>query len=88
MAEFTRRAFAEGICSVLIEGGPGLVAHSLGAGVVNRWYQFIAPSLIGAESGRPMTEGWGVNKFEGRLTLSGVRWRPLGPDFFVTGRLF
>lgn len=39
--------YARGVRSVLVEGGPTLIASFMAAGVVDRWLWFIAPIVIG-----------------------------------------
>lgn len=45
--EVLAEAYARGVRSVLVEGGPTLIASFMAAGLVDRWLWFIAPVLIG-----------------------------------------
>lgn len=83
----TAMALERGITSVLVEGGPHLIAAWLEQKAAQRWYQFIAPDLIGAKEGLAINSLWGVNDLDHRLRLRNPRWRLFGRDALVTGRL-
>ncbi len=46
-ADLLAQAAARGGWTVMLEGGPALAASFLAAGLVDRWVQFVAPSLAG-----------------------------------------
>jgi diaminohydroxyphosphoribosylaminopyrimidine deaminase/5-amino-6-(5-phosphoribosylamino)uracil reductase len=80
-------ALENGVTSLLVEGGPHLIAAWLEQKAAQRWYQFIAPDLIGAKEGLAINSLWGVNDLDHRLRLRNPRWRLYGRDALVTGRL-
>jgi len=78
--------WAEGLTSVLVEGGATLAGALLEAGLVDRVAAFVAPVLIG-DDGVPLARFSSPDTMAGALRLSGVRTRRYGDDVLVTGRL-
>lgn len=72
--DMLRRAAAEGISSLLIEGGGTLAASFVRAGLVDEIAWFVAPILIGGD-GLPALGGLGLQ------TLSdATRWKPVATE--------
>lgn len=72
--DLLRRAAAEGISSLLIEGGGTLAASFVRAGLVDEIAWFVAPILIGGD-GLPALGGLGLQ------TLSdATRWKPVATE--------
>jgi diaminohydroxyphosphoribosylaminopyrimidine deaminase/5-amino-6-(5-phosphoribosylamino)uracil reductase len=72
--DLLRRASAEGISSLLIEGGGTLAASFIRAGLVDEIAWFVAPILIGGD-GLPALGGLGLQ------TLSdATRWKPVATE--------
>lgn len=72
----------EGLTHVLVEGGGGLAAALLRAGLVDELHWFVAPSLLGAEA-RPALAGLGVERLAERIALDVKQVRRLGSDLYV-----
>ena len=72
--EFVRRAEAEGLRSLLIEGGSTLAATFIRAGLVDEIAWFRAPILIGGE-GLPALGALGLTDLK-----SAARWRPVATE--------
>ena len=70
-----------GLRSVFVEGGPTLASAFIEAGVVDRYYVYIAPTLLGG-SRLAVTEV-GVSSLAERVDLDFVRIEQLGPDLFI-----
>ncbi len=81
------KAFDTGLSSIFVEGGARLVSNLIVEGHVHRLYQFVAPQLLGAKSGKPFTEGLDIPKFSDRIIVERPAWLPLGDDVLLTGRL-
>jgi diaminohydroxyphosphoribosylaminopyrimidine deaminase / 5-amino-6-(5-phosphoribosylamino)uracil reductase len=80
------RALGErGLTSLLVEGGAGVAAEALGAGVVDRVVLFVAPVLLGGD-GIPAIGGLGVGRVADALRLAPIRVRQVGDDLMVEGR--
>jgi len=68
-----------GVNECLVEGGGGLAAALLRAGLVDRMHFFLAPLLIGAD-GRAVLAGLGVLRLREALRPKSWTVRRLGPD--------
>lgn len=68
-----------GVTRVLVEGGATLATALLRAGLVDRLYQFTAPTLIGAD-GNPATHSLAVARLADALRWRRVEERMLGAD--------
>ncbi len=72
--ELVKSIGAMGMEKILIEGGSGLNASALDAGVVGRVYLFIAPRIIGGKEAKGVVGGKGAktmkNALEGRKMTS------------------
>jgi diaminohydroxyphosphoribosylaminopyrimidine deaminase/5-amino-6-(5-phosphoribosylamino)uracil reductase len=79
------RLGAEGIQSVLVEGGGTLAASALAAGLVDRVYFFISPRIIGGSAALTPVEGAGVKRLAEAWRIESVRVRRVGEDLLVTG---
>jgi len=72
--DLLRRAAAEGIGSLLIEGGGTLAASFIRQGLVDEIAWFVAPILIGGD-GLPALGGLGLQKL-----ADATRWRPVATE--------
>ena len=68
-----------GVNECLVEGGGGLAAALLRAGLVDRMHFFLAPLLIGSD-GRAVLAGLGVTRLREALRPKRFNARRLGPD--------
>ena len=83
LRSFLRMAYADGITSILVEGGQKLAASFLENRLVNRVYLFYGNKILGA--GR---DAFSFNKgltLENACVLKHGRIKVLGPDIMVTG---
>jgi diaminohydroxyphosphoribosylaminopyrimidine deaminase/5-amino-6-(5-phosphoribosylamino)uracil reductase len=87
LAAVMDRLGAEGLTSVLLEGGGRLIASALKAGVVDKVNLFYAPKLLGGNDGVPMCAGPGCEKMADALALTRVRVACYGPDVCIEGYL-
>lgn len=71
---------AEGVQSLLLEGGPTLAAAFLDAGLVDKLLLFLAPALSGAGPGL-------VPALERPLALTRLESRPVGSDVLLSAYL-
>jgi diaminohydroxyphosphoribosylaminopyrimidine deaminase/5-amino-6-(5-phosphoribosylamino)uracil reductase len=72
--ELLRRAEAEGVKSLLVEGGGTLAASFIRAGLVDELAWFRAPIMIGGD-GLPALGGLGLGNLSGAS-----RWRPVATE--------
>jgi diaminohydroxyphosphoribosylaminopyrimidine deaminase / 5-amino-6-(5-phosphoribosylamino)uracil reductase len=84
------RAFAllahEGLTHVFVEGGGGLAAALLRAGLVDELHWFLAPSLLGGDA-RPALGALAIEALAERIPLALTQVRRLGPDLYVRALL-
>src|SRR5688500_847061 len=80
LADELRELAAEGVQSLLLEGGPTLAGAFLRAGLVDKILLFVAPTLAGSGPGL-------VDRLEAPLALTGLSTRAVGADVLLEGYL-
>lgn len=75
----------EGLSELLVEGGGGLVAALLRAGLVDEFHWFAAPRLLGCD-GLPALGGLEISRLAGAPELEELRVRRVGRDVHFVGR--
>lgn len=75
------------MASLLIEGGSGLNASALKAGIVDKVVLFLAPLIIGGDMAPGLVGGPGVNRLKQALNLKKLTVTPVGVDWMVEGYL-
>ncbi|MGI9859846.1 bifunctional diaminohydroxyphosphoribosylaminopyrimidine deaminase/5-amino-6-(5-phosphoribosylamino)uracil reductase RibD [Moorella naiadis] len=83
LAELARRQ----ITSILVEGGRGVNATALAAGVVDKVIAFIAPKIFGGVEAPGPVGGLGVADPEDAWRLDGLVVEPCGEDIMLSGYL-
>jgi diaminohydroxyphosphoribosylaminopyrimidine deaminase / 5-amino-6-(5-phosphoribosylamino)uracil reductase len=78
---------ADGITSVLLEGGPHLAGAFLDAGEIDEIRLFLAPLLLGGSSARDPLEGKGVERISEATRALTFDSDPIGEDLLVSARL-
>jgi diaminohydroxyphosphoribosylaminopyrimidine deaminase/5-amino-6-(5-phosphoribosylamino)uracil reductase len=76
-----------GISSVLLEGGSGINASALKAGIVDKVVLFLAPLIIGGESAPGVVGGAGIKSLKQALNIKNLTVTPVGADWMVEGYL-
>lgn len=76
-----------GCCDVLIEAGGTLAGAFVQAGLVDRIAAFIGPVIIGGENAPGPVGGDGFEHLADALRLGNLKYKTLGPDVLVTGRV-
>lgn len=82
---FLRRMAAEGLDSVLLEGGSTLNASLLEAGLVDEACVFIAPKMIGGKDAPGPVGGTGLPRMSAAWALHSLEARQFGPDWCLSG---
>ena len=75
------------IVSVLLEGGSGVNASALKAGIVDKAVLFLAPLIIGGESTPGVVGGPGIKRLKQALPIKNLAVTPVGADWMVEGYL-
>jgi len=81
-----KKLAAQGIVSLLIEGGAAIAASALKQKIVDKVAFFYAPKIIGGD-GRVMIDGLAIDKMARAIQLKRLDVRQSGNDFLMTGYL-
>jgi diaminohydroxyphosphoribosylaminopyrimidine deaminase/5-amino-6-(5-phosphoribosylamino)uracil reductase len=73
------------ITHVLVEGGAALMGSLIREHLIDKFYIFKAPKLLGGQDGMPMAAGPGSRNMSECLTLNGIRTRRFGDDVLIRG---
>jgi diaminohydroxyphosphoribosylaminopyrimidine deaminase / 5-amino-6-(5-phosphoribosylamino)uracil reductase len=74
---------AEGVTSILVEGGGELGWSFVASGTVDHVYAFVAPKLVGGGRATTPVDGEGFPDLAGALQLRFVNTRPFGDDILL-----
>ncbi len=80
-----RQLGAMAITSVLIEGGGGVIASALAAGIVDKICFFYAPKLLGGDDGVPICRGRGPERIQDCIRVAEVATRRFDDDIMIEG---
>ncbi len=75
------------VSSVLVEGGAETLGSFFDARLVDRFYFFYAPKILGGPPAYPVVAGQGVSTLVEAHRAQDLAVRRLGPDVLITGRL-
>ena len=75
----------QGIVSLLVEGGGGVLGALVDAGLIDKVCAFVAPVVIGGAGARSPIEGQGATVMADACRLERTRLEPIGPDWLITG---
>jgi len=75
--------YKNGITSVLVEAGGGLVSALIKENIPDKIYQFIAPKILG--EGKSFVEGFNIKDIYDCIILENVSLSAFEPDFMVEG---
>jgi diaminohydroxyphosphoribosylaminopyrimidine deaminase/5-amino-6-(5-phosphoribosylamino)uracil reductase len=71
--------------SLLVEGGASITGSMLRERLIDKFYIFKAPKLLGGDDGIPMIAGSGAKKMDECLTLKEIKIRRFGDDILIRG---
>jgi diaminohydroxyphosphoribosylaminopyrimidine deaminase/5-amino-6-(5-phosphoribosylamino)uracil reductase len=74
---------AEPLQSLLVEAGPGLATALFRQDLVDRFFCFVAPKVVG--DGRPVLGDFGITDMENARTFAEQTWEPVGDDLLFRG---
>ena len=87
LEDVLRRLVRHDIMSVLVEGGAQVLGSLFDAGLVDRVYAFVAPSIIGGSGAPSAVGGLGISDMLDVRRLRDVRIERFGEDVLVVGDL-
>ena len=73
------------VTSILVEGGSSLTGSMLRERLIDKYYVFEAPKILGGDDGIPMVAGEGPKQMDQCLVLKNVQVRRFGEDILVVG---
>jgi diaminohydroxyphosphoribosylaminopyrimidine deaminase/5-amino-6-(5-phosphoribosylamino)uracil reductase len=73
------------VASLLVEGGASIAGSLLRERLVDKFYIFVAPKILGGEDGVPMAAGPGSERMEECLRLKNIQMRRFGDDILLVG---
>jgi diaminohydroxyphosphoribosylaminopyrimidine deaminase/5-amino-6-(5-phosphoribosylamino)uracil reductase len=85
MASLLERLGERGLMSLLIEGGATLMGHMIRERLVDKFYIFKAPKILGGDDGIPMAAGAGPKKMDECLMLKDIKVTRIGGDVLFVG---
>jgi diaminohydroxyphosphoribosylaminopyrimidine deaminase/5-amino-6-(5-phosphoribosylamino)uracil reductase len=74
-----------GVASILLEGGSAVMGSMIRERLIDKFYLFKAPKLMGGGDGYPMASGPGAKTMEQCLHLENIRTRRFGDDLMIRG---
>jgi len=69
--------------SLLVEAGPGLATALFRQDLVDRFFCFVAPKVVG--TGMPSVRDLGIRRMDEARTFADQRWTPVGSDMLFEG---
>ena len=73
------------ILSLLLEGGATLMGSMIRERLVDKFYIFKAPKILGGDDGVPMARGIGPERMDECIHLKDIRIRRFGDDVMIRG---
>jgi diaminohydroxyphosphoribosylaminopyrimidine deaminase/5-amino-6-(5-phosphoribosylamino)uracil reductase len=73
------------ITSLLVEGGATLMGSMIRERLIDKYYFFHAPKILGGDDGIPMSLGPGPRRIRDCLNLKEIRTRKFGSDMMIRG---
>jgi len=74
---------AEPLQSLLVEAGPGLATALFRQDLVDRFFCFVAPKVVG--EGTPAVRDLGITEMDDALTFAEQTWETVGDDMLLRG---
>lgn len=73
------------ISSLLVEGGAGIMGSMIRDRLIDKFYIFQAPKILGGDDGIPMARGMGPLKMDESLILKDIKIRRFNDDIMIRG---
>ena len=80
------RLAADGVVSVMIEGGAAIAASAIKEKIIDKILFFFAPKILGGD-GLPMIEALGLRRVKQAVVVKNLRIMPSGDDLMIAGSL-
>lgn len=73
------------ITSLLVEGGAALAGSMIRERLVDKFYLFLAPKVLGGDDGVPLASGRGARRMDRCVALQDIRVRRFEDDILIEG---
>jgi len=73
------------ITSILVEGGAGILGSMIREELIDKFYIFKAPLLLGGDDGVPMAKGKGPVRMNRSIPLKNIESKRFGDDILIIG---
>ena len=73
------------VSSILVEGGASIVGSMLRERLIDKFFIFKAPKILGGDNGIPLATGPGPERMDQCLVLKDIQTRRFGDDILVVG---
>jgi diaminohydroxyphosphoribosylaminopyrimidine deaminase/5-amino-6-(5-phosphoribosylamino)uracil reductase len=73
------------ITSLMVEGGASLMGSMISKKLIDKFYIFKAPRILGGDDGFPMARGTGPQRMDKTLKLKDIKVRRFGDDVLIRG---
>ena len=73
------------ITSLLVEGGSHIIGSMIVERLIDKFYIFKAPKILGGDDGIPMAKGPGPKMIDESLMLGNIRIRRFDDDILISG---
>lgn len=73
------------VTSLLVEGGAAVMGSLIREKLIDKFYIFKAPKILGGRDGIPMAAGKGPKKMKESLMLTDIKTRRFNEDILITG---
>ncbi len=88
LKELLLKLAERGITSILVEGGASVAASFLKEKLVDKFYFFYAPKIIGGHYSIPMIGGKDINSMDQVIYLKDINIRRFGEDLLLMGYIY
>ena len=85
LSDLMQRLAEMSVTSLMVEGGASVVGSLIRERLVNKFYVFKAPKILGGDDGFPMAAGPGPETMDQCLGLKDIKVRRFGEDVLVVG---
>ena len=73
------------VTSLMVEGGASVMGSMIRERLIDKFYIFKAPRILGGEDGFPMARGVGPERMDKALKIKDIKTRRFGNDILVIG---
>lgn len=73
------------VVSIMVEGGASVMGYMIRERMIDKFYIFKAPKILGGSDGIPMARGDGPEKMDESLSLKDLKVKRFGDDILLTG---